>query len=568
MSGERVDRDPGAPDLAVGERVVRVVAQLRRQVEGDREAGLAAREEVAEARVRLLCRAVARVLADRPRPPAVHRLVRAAGERELAGGLERRGREVACRVDGLDLDAGVGQPARQSSPRPHRTFVAARGLRRRVRSRRARCVGRFRCAQRIAVSTAAEVARCERLDDPAVLGDEVRVPLDAATAEDLHHQVHRQVAVEAGEERVSGKVDLVLVERGVRGVPLLVRDRLLGRVRERGERFDLRLLEPSHRALRRQQLQREPHVVALGQRLGGDGRDEVAAPRLHGEQALRDEARQRVVHRAARDAELVREGVQADLASGRVLPREDAPAQLVVHLLVEVHAGEGGCHLRDLTCHGRGGNRWATLLSCKIQVRLFASASASEQARAGSTSRSIRAATVADVWPALGLGDEPTGLLYALNREYVEPRAVLSAGDEVAVIPPVSGGDFRLSDAPLSIDAAVAEVRDDGAGAIATFVGTTRAHSRGRDVLHLEYEAYEGMAEQVMATLAEELEGAPRALEGRDPPSDRAGRHRRDERRHRRLGPAPPSSARGLRRGDRRAEGHRPALEEGDVRGG
>ncbi len=114
---------------------------------------------------------------------------------------------------------------------------------------------------------------------------------------------------------------------------------------------------------------------------------------------------------------------------------------------------------------------------------------------------------MADVWPALGLGEEPTGLLYALNREYVEPRAVLSAGDEVAVIPPVSGGDFRLSDTPLSLDAAVAEVRDDGAGAIATFVGTTRAHSRGRDVLHLEYEAYEGMAEQVMATLAEELKG-------------------------------------------------------------
>ncbi len=142
----------------------------------------------------------------------------------------------------------------------------------------------------------------------------------------------------------------------------------------------------------------------------------------------------------------------------------------------------------------------------KIQVRLFAAL----RERAGSGRLDVEVdpgSTVADVWPALGLGDEPTGLLYALNREYVEPRAVLSAGDEVAVIPPVSGGDFRLSDAPLSIDAAVAEVRDDGAGAIATFVGTTRAHSRGRDVLHLEYEAYEGMAEQVMATLAEELKG-------------------------------------------------------------
>ena len=48
-------------------------------------------------------------------------------------------------------------------------------------------------------------------------------------------------------------------------------------------------------------------------------------------------------------------------------------------------------------------------------------------------------------------------------------------------------------------------MRDDAAGAVATFIGTTRAHSRGRDVLHLEYEAYEGMAEQVMADLAAKL---------------------------------------------------------------
>ena len=114
-------------------------------------------------------------------------------------------------------------------------------------------------------------------------------------------------------------------------------------------------------------------------------------------------------------------------------------------------------------------------------------------------------ATVSDVWPPLDLGDEPPGMLYAVNRAYADRGEALSEGDEVAVIPPVSGGDFRLSGEPLSVDAAVAEVRDDGAGAIATFVGTTRAHSRGRDVLYLDYEAYEGMAEQVMADLADEL---------------------------------------------------------------
>jgi MoaE-MoaD fusion protein len=128
--------------------------------------------------------------------------------------------------------------------------------------------------------------------------------------------------------------------------------------------------------------------------------------------------------------------------------------------------------------------------------------------RAGSGALEVElgdGATVGDVWSALALGAEPPGLLYALNRGYVERHEPLASGDEVAVIPPVSGGDFRLSQDPLSVDSAVAEVRDDAAGAIATFVGTTRAHSRGRDVLHLDYEAYEGMAEQVMADLAAEL---------------------------------------------------------------
>ena len=114
-------------------------------------------------------------------------------------------------------------------------------------------------------------------------------------------------------------------------------------------------------------------------------------------------------------------------------------------------------------------------------------------------------ARVADVWPALGLGDEPPGLLYAVNREYAAPERELADGDEVAIIPPVSGGAFRLSDAPLSLDAVVDEVRSAEAGAIATFTGTTRVHSRGRTVTHLEYEAFQGMAENVMAQIADEL---------------------------------------------------------------
>ena len=139
-----------------------------------------------------------------------------------------------------------------------------------------------------------------------------------------------------------------------------------------------------------------------------------------------------------------------------------------------------------------------------VRVRLFAAL----RERAGSGSVDVElpeGALLGDVWPALGLGEEPSGLLYAVNREYAVPDTRLSAGDEVAVIPPVSGGDFRLSEKPLSVEDAVAAVRGDEAGAIATFVGTTRRRSRDREVLHLEYEAYEGMAEKVMAELADEL---------------------------------------------------------------
>jgi molybdopterin synthase catalytic subunit len=78
----------------------------------------------------------------------------------------------------------------------------------------------------------------------------------------------------------------------------------------------------------------------------------------------------------------------------------------------------------------------------------------------------------------------------------------LSDGDEVALIPPVSGGAFVVTDRPLSLEAVVAEVADEQAGAIATFTGTVRRVSRGREVERLEYEAYTEMAESLMAGLA------------------------------------------------------------------
>jgi molybdopterin synthase catalytic subunit len=144
----------------------------------------------------------------------------------------------------------------------------------------------------------------------------------------------------------------------------------------------------------------------------------------------------------------------------------------------------------------------------EVRVRLFAGL----RERSGTGTVDVvlpEASTVADVWPATAqvvpLGEQPAGIMFAVNRTYAGQAQPLTDGDEVALIPPVSGGSHRLFETPLSLDAAVDEVRTESAGAIATFVGTTRKRSRDRDVLYLEYEAYEGMAEQVMEQLAEEL---------------------------------------------------------------
>jgi molybdopterin synthase catalytic subunit len=139
----------------------------------------------------------------------------------------------------------------------------------------------------------------------------------------------------------------------------------------------------------------------------------------------------------------------------------------------------------------------------KVRVRLFAGL----RERAGVAERELDGVgRVSEVWDALGLGDEPDGLLYAVNRQYADRDRELADGDEVALIPPVSGGAFRLTEERLSLDAVVGEVADDAAGAIATFTGTVRRHSRGREVEHLEYEAYAEMAENVMGQIAAELE--------------------------------------------------------------
>src|SRR3954452_125265 len=178
-------------------------------------------------------------------------------------------------------------------------------------------------------------------------------------------------------------------------------------------------------------------------------------------------------------------GTSSGLARRRTSIASPSPSSVVARLMVRPSTPPSlGCRLM------------------RVHVRLFAGL----RERAGWSRRDVEdVARIDDVWSALGLGDEPAGLLYAVNMSYVDRSHELSDGDEVALIPPVSGGAFVLRDEPLSLDAAVDEVASDEAGAIATFMGTTRIQSRGRTVTHLEYEAYAGMAEQVMAEIADEL---------------------------------------------------------------
>jgi molybdopterin synthase catalytic subunit len=102
-------------------------------------------------------------------------------------------------------------------------------------------------------------------------------------------------------------------------------------------------------------------------------------------------------------------------------------------------------------------------------------------------------------------------LQVARNQSLVQPGVVLSDGDEVALIPPVSGGSGRpvlvgVRDSALSLDEVVRAVAHGGAGGIATFTGMVRGHSHGKRVVRLEYEAYAPMAEATLREIAEALE--------------------------------------------------------------
>lgn len=144
----------------------------------------------------------------------------------------------------------------------------------------------------------------------------------------------------------------------------------------------------------------------------------------------------------------------------------------------------------------------------RIQVRCFAvvrealgTEVLSLEVPAGTTVRALKA-LLAERAPKLST----QRFAVAVNRGYADAERVLSDGDEVAFIPPISGGMpvpehapflFRLQQSPIDVRALESEVRTDSDGAVVTFAGVTRDHNDGQKVHLLSYEAYPEMAQKV-----------------------------------------------------------------------
>jgi molybdopterin converting factor subunit 1 len=139
-------------------------------------------------------------------------------------------------------------------------------------------------------------------------------------------------------------------------------------------------------------------------------------------------------------------------------------------------------------------------------VRLFAGL----RERAGADRVEVdlpEGASVADLLAAMGttpVGElAPRSCIVALNREYADEDAVVEEGDEVALVPPVSGGEgavrlVAVLDEALDLAVVSAAVRDPRAGAVVTFEGVTR------EVEALDYEAYAEMATAKLRAIGEE----------------------------------------------------------------
>jgi molybdopterin synthase catalytic subunit len=146
----------------------------------------------------------------------------------------------------------------------------------------------------------------------------------------------------------------------------------------------------------------------------------------------------------------------------------------------------------------------------RVTVRLFGpireAAGAKElhvQLPTGATAAVLRA-RLAEKHPEIAaLGPR---LRISVNREFAAEETALADGDEVAFLPPVSGGASRctISERALDPGAVAARVVGPDAGGVVSFVGAVRDHSRGQAIEHLEYEAYPEMAVQEMERICDE----------------------------------------------------------------
>jgi MoaE-MoaD fusion protein len=152
----------------------------------------------------------------------------------------------------------------------------------------------------------------------------------------------------------------------------------------------------------------------------------------------------------------------------------------------------------------------------KIRVRLFASyreavgASLLEVPLDEDAAGPALWRTLVARYPALAALPAPVG--YAVNDEYVTDARPLRESDEVALIPPLSGGSgerppgrspfILLTDRPISVDQVLREAADPAAGAVVLFLGVVRDNARGRRVDSLTYEAYEALARREFEKIA------------------------------------------------------------------
>jgi molybdopterin converting factor subunit 1 len=148
-----------------------------------------------------------------------------------------------------------------------------------------------------------------------------------------------------------------------------------------------------------------------------------------------------------------------------------------------------------------------------MQVRVLFFGVLKELLRAGDDTLELpEGATVAELLERFRARDAHpvwSALAVAVNREYASGGVVLRNGDEVALLPPVSGGSdaapqILLTRERIDTQALVAGLVRGGDGAIVVFDGVVRDNTRGRRTLYLDYEAYEEMALAQMERLARE----------------------------------------------------------------